>query len=138
MLRLVHCNGKSGKESLSRKLHLEKISLATFILGYDFLPLENELVNCFLSLVLLTPTRSTCFKIVSSFPLDCFSIGLVLVRLVAPLREKVFNINTIWFVFLIIIIIVITILMIIILMIILWLIILMIMIILSAITLASK
>ena len=133
MLRLVHCNGKSGKESLSRKLHLEKISLAIFILGYDFLPLENELVNCSLSLVLLTPTRSTCFKIVSSFPLDCFSIGLVLVRLVAPLREKVFNINTIWFVFLIIIIIVITILMII-----MWPIILMIMIILSAITLASK
>ena len=47
ILRLVHCNGKSGRESLSRKLHLEKISLAIFILGYDFLPLENELVNCF-------------------------------------------------------------------------------------------
>lgn len=89
MLRLVHCNGKSGRESLSRKLHLEKISLAIFILGYDFLPLENELVNCSLSLVLLTPTRSTCFKIVSSFPLDCFSIGLVLVRLVAPLGKQV-------------------------------------------------
>ena len=138
MLQPVHCNGRSGRERLSRKLYLEKISLTIFILGYDFLPLENELVNCFLSLVLLTPTRSTCFKIVSSFPLDCFSIGLVLVRLVASLREKVFNINTIWFVILIIIIIVITILRIIILMIIMWLIILMVIIILSVITLASK
>jgi len=89
MLQPVHCNGRSGRERLSRKLYLEKISLTIFILGYDFLPLENELVNCFLSLVLLTPTRSTCFKIVSSFPLDCFSIGLVLVRLVASLGKQV-------------------------------------------------
>ena len=88
--------------------------------------------SCLLLLVLLV------FEIVSSFPLDCFSIGLVLVRLVASLREKVFNINTIWFVILIIIIIVITILRIIILMIIMWLIILMVIIILSVITLASK
>ena len=67
MLRLVHCNGKSGRESLSRKLHLEKISLAIFILGYDFLPLENELVNCFyhwsclLLLVLLVLKLSLVF-----------------------------------------------------------------------------
>ena len=61
MLQPVHCNGRSGRERLSRKLYLEKISLTIFILGYDFLPLENELVNCFYHWSCFTPTRSTCF-----------------------------------------------------------------------------